>query len=51
MEVPVDKLTAAMAAGDGPAVESFYRQYFGRLYAWARRATRRDEALDRKSVV
>jgi RNA polymerase sigma-70 factor (ECF subfamily) len=38
-------MTSAMAAGDGDAVESFYRRYFDRLYAEARRATRRDESF------
>src|SRR5689334_17106086 len=38
-------MTSAMAAGDGGAVESFYRRYFDRLYAEARRATRRDESF------
>src|SRR4051794_39429865 len=45
LDVPVDKLTADMAAGNAPAVELFYRAYFERLLAWARRATRRDEAF------
>jgi RNA polymerase sigma factor (sigma-70 family) len=45
LDLPVDKLTAAMAAGDAGAVETFYRRFFDRLYAWARRATRRDEAF------
>ena len=45
LDVPIDKLTADMAAGDGSAVEVFYRAYFDRLLAWARRATRRDEAF------
>jgi len=38
-------MTSAMAAGDGGAVEAFYRRYFDRLYAEARRATRRDESF------
>lgn len=38
-------LTKAMAAGDGAAVEAFYRRYFDWLYTQARRATRRDEAV------
>ena len=42
---PVDKLTAAMAAGDPAAVAAFYRRYFPRLYAWARRSSRRDESF------
>jgi RNA polymerase sigma factor (sigma-70 family) len=50
LDDPTDKLataalTAAMAAGDPAAVEAFYRRYFDRLYAWARQATRRDEAF------
>ena len=41
-----DKLTAALAAGDERAVESFYRSYFDWLYEQARRATgRRDESF------
>jgi RNA polymerase sigma-70 factor, ECF subfamily len=38
-------LTLAMAAGDGAAIESFYRQHFDRLYREARRCTRRDESF------
>lgn len=34
-----------MAAGDGMAIEQFYRSYFARMYIQARRATRRDEAF------
>jgi RNA polymerase sigma factor (sigma-70 family) len=34
-----------MAAGDAPAVESFYRRYFDWLYEQARIATRRDESF------
>lgn len=45
MEEAIDKLTAAMAAGDGDAVERFYRRYFDRLYGWARQFTRRDESF------
>jgi RNA polymerase sigma-70 factor (ECF subfamily) len=41
----IDKLTAAMAAGDEDAVAAFYRRYFDLLLAHARRATRRDEAF------
>lgn len=41
----IDKLTAAMAAGDEDAVGTFYRRYFDWLYDQARRATRRDEAF------
>jgi RNA polymerase sigma-70 factor (ECF subfamily) len=41
----VEKLTAAMAAGDENAVETFYRRYFDWLYREARRATRRDESF------
>jgi RNA polymerase sigma factor (sigma-70 family) len=40
-----DKLTAAMAAGDERAVETFYRRYFDWLYAQARRLTGRDESF------
>jgi RNA polymerase sigma-70 factor (ECF subfamily) len=40
-----EQLTAALAAGDENAVETFYRQYFDWLYAQARRATGRDEAF------
>jgi len=40
----IDKLTAAMAAGNSAAVEQFYRRYFDRLYGWARQFTRRDES-------
>ncbi len=39
------KLTTAMSAGDQSAVEMFYRRHFDRLYAQARRASRRDEAF------
>jgi len=41
----IDKITAAMAAGDEDAVAAFYRLYFDWLLAQARRATRRDEAF------
>jgi RNA polymerase sigma-70 factor (ECF subfamily) len=41
----IDKLTAAMSAGDERAVEAFYRRYFAWLYSQARRACRRDEAF------
>src|SRR5262245_29357102 len=41
-----EKLTAALAAGDEEAVESFYRQYFDWLYAQARRFSGgRDESF------
>jgi RNA polymerase sigma factor (sigma-70 family) len=41
-----EKLTAALAAGDEQAVETFYRQYFDYLYAQARRASGgRDESF------
>jgi RNA polymerase sigma factor (sigma-70 family) len=43
--VEVSDLTAAMAAGDAPAVESFYRRYFNWLYLQAHLATRRDESF------
>ncbi|QOV90278.1 RNA polymerase sigma factor [Humisphaera borealis] len=45
LEEPIDKLSAAIADGDGRAIEAFYRRYFDRLYGWARRFTRRDEAF------
>lgn len=41
----ISKLTAALAAGNENAVETFYRQYFPYLYAQAARATGRDEAF------
>jgi RNA polymerase sigma factor (sigma-70 family) len=41
----IDKLTAGLAAGNEKAVEAFYRQYFGYLYAQAARASGRDEAF------
>lgn len=41
----IASLTARMAAGDVAAVEQFYRDYFDRLYGWARQFTRRDEAF------
>jgi RNA polymerase sigma factor (sigma-70 family) len=41
----IDKLTAAMAAGDSKAVEAFYRRYFDWIYSQARRATGRDESF------
>lgn len=41
----VVRLSAAMVRGDGTAVEAFYRAYFDRMYAEARRASRRDEAF------
>jgi RNA polymerase sigma factor (sigma-70 family) len=42
----IERLTAAMAAGDEGAVETFYRRYFDWLYAQARRAARgRDDAF------
>ena len=39
------QLTAAMAAGDEQAIETFYRAYFAWLYQKARHATGRDEAF------
>jgi RNA polymerase sigma factor (sigma-70 family) len=39
------QLTAALAAGEPRAVESFYRRYFDWLYAQARAFTRRDESF------
>lgn len=41
----IDNLTAAMSAGDGGAVERFYRRYFDCMYGWARQFTRRDESF------
>ncbi len=45
MPTSVLQLTAAMAAGDEQAIDSFYRAYFTWLYGKARRATGRDEAF------
>ena len=45
MSDATEKLTAALAAGDEDAVETFYNGYFDWLYAQARRATRRDESF------
>jgi len=42
---PIDKLTAAMAAGDAGAIDAFYRQYFDWMYSQARRMTGRDESF------
>ncbi len=39
------QLTRGMAAGDGRAIEEFYRHYFDWLYQKARRASGRDEAF------
>jgi len=41
----VERLTAAMAAGDAAAVEAFYRRYFDLMYAHAIRLTGRDESF------
>lgn len=41
----IAQLTRAMSAGEPAAVERFYRAYFERLYAMARRLTRRDESF------
>lgn len=41
----VSRLTSGMAAGDVATVERFYRDYFDRLYGWARKFTRRDESF------
>jgi RNA polymerase sigma factor (sigma-70 family) len=41
----VVSLTAAMARGEGGAIETFYRAYFQRMYAEARHASHRDEAF------
>ena len=45
MPQTVEKLTAAMSAGDSRAVEAFYRRYFDDLYSHASRFTGRDESF------
>ncbi|HEY8751727.1 MAG TPA: sigma-70 family RNA polymerase sigma factor [Tepidisphaeraceae bacterium] len=45
MSEAVQKLTAAMAAGEARAVEAFYRGYFEFMYGHARKITGRDEAF------
>ena len=45
MPYTVQTLTAAMAAGDARAVETFYRQYFDLMYRHACIITRRDESF------
>lgn len=39
------ELTAAIASGDTEAFARLYRERFDQMYAWARQATRRDEAF------
>jgi len=41
----VAKLTSAVARGEEPAVEVFYRRFFDLLYAHARHVSRRDESF------
>jgi RNA polymerase sigma-70 factor (ECF subfamily) len=41
----ISRLTAAMAAGEPGAIESFYRSYFDWLYRQALQATGRDESF------
>jgi RNA polymerase sigma factor (sigma-70 family) len=41
----VEKLTAAMAAGNARAVEAFYRKYFQWIYRTAQKTTGRDESF------
>jgi RNA polymerase sigma factor (sigma-70 family) len=41
----IDKLTAAMAAGNETAIATFYSRYFPFLYRQSRRACRRDESF------
>lgn len=43
-------LTSAIASGDSEAFASLYRERFDQMYAWARQATRRDEAFCLDSV-
>src|SRR5947207_2305126 len=45
MSDSVDKLTAAMAAGDARAIEAFYRNYFQWIYRTAQKTTGRDESF------
>ena len=44
MPQSASELSSAMAAGDARAIEAFYREYFDRMYRYARQATRGDEA-------
>jgi len=44
-EVSTRELTAAIASGDTEAFACLYRERFDQMYAWARQATRRDEAF------
>ena len=41
----IAQMTAAMARGDEPAIENFYRRFFDLLYGHARRVSRRDESF------
>jgi RNA polymerase sigma factor (sigma-70 family) len=41
----VAQLTSAVARGQEPAVEAFYRRFFDLLYAHARQVSRRDESF------
>jgi RNA polymerase sigma factor (sigma-70 family) len=45
VDATIPQLTAAMARGDEPAIESFYRRYFDLLYRHARQVSRRDESF------
>jgi RNA polymerase sigma-70 factor (ECF subfamily) len=45
VEQSIHELTTAIASGDTEAFARFYRAWFDRLYAEARRATGRDEAF------
>ena len=44
MPQTASELSAAMSAGDGRSIAIFYRDYFDRMYRYARQATRGDEA-------
>lgn len=43
-------LTASIASGDAEAFACLYQERFDQMYAWARQATRRDEAFCLDSV-
>ncbi len=45
MNDTVAQLTAAVARGEEPAVEAFYRRFFDQLYRHARQISRRDESF------
>lgn len=45
MDDQTRQLTRAIASGDREAFARFYREWFGRVYATAKGATRRDEAF------